>query len=251
MNYNTALSIRHFSDPGFVILMRHLFIHFALTDPLWPRGNELNRAWEQTAAARAMRDLGYMQRGRTALVVGSAMDLLAYLLTDYIDEVVRTTEPQEPPLAIRPWRRDRQTVLTNASALPQRTFDVVLISEELSELGSMDRVAARMKELAGCVNDGGLMVVLTEIQANQSRTNGFENKVFFTQQQVQDHIISPTGLIPIDRPQLDIDDETRSTSYPFEEAATKGIRKTNLMLSKDDLVWTSACIVLKKKQVLP
>lgn len=88
------------------------------------------------------------------------------------------------------------------------------------------------------------MVVLTEIQANPSKTSGFENKIFFTQQQVYDHIISPTGLIPIDQPQLDIDDETRSTSYPFEEAAIRGIRQRNLMLAKDDLEWTSACIVL-------
>jgi hypothetical protein len=250
MNYNTALSIRHFSDPGFVILMRHLFIHFAVTNPLWPRGNELNRAWELTAAARAMRDLGYMQQGRTALVVGGAMDLLAYLLTDYIDEVVRTTEPKEPPLAIRPWRRDHHTVLTNTATLPQRKFDVVLVSEELSELGSMERVSARMREIAGCVNDGGLLIVLTEILANPSKTIGFQNKVFFTETQVQEYIVSPTGLIPIDQPQLDIDDQTRSTAYSFEEAATKGIRQTNLMLSKDDFAWTSACIVLRNKPIV-
>ena len=246
MKYNTALSLKHFRDPGFSLLMRHIHIHFAISHPEWPTGNELNRAWELTAAARAIRDFGYMQSGKTALVVGGGMDLLAYVLTDYLDGVWRTTSPEDPPVSGIRWRPRRLHALPVGSPVPHERFDVVLVAGELSEFGSLAEVSERVSALSRSLKSGGLLVVLTEILDTESVDRGFPNKRFFTKQELTDYVITASRLSPVDHPDFAVDELTRRTAYPFEEAVKSGIRQTNLMLTSGDMAWTSACIVLRK-----
>jgi hypothetical protein len=244
MNYNSVLSIKHFSDSGFCLLMRHLFVHHAASDPFWPRGNELSRAWELTAAARAMRDLGYMDHGKRALVVGGGMDLLTYLLTDYLHEVVVTKKPEEEPLSIRRWHRDRMRILSAEEKPAAKSFDIILVAEDISQRSSIASSAQRIAEISEFLKSDGVLIVVIEVLDRTSVSNSLLGKVFFSPDEIVSHIVLPSGLVPVDQPDLEIDEATRKTAYSFEEAAGSGLRPTSVMLFTEDMSWTSACLVL-------
>ena len=265
MNYNSVLSLSHFSDPSFRQDAIDIFRHFATINPSFPEGSENAKIWETVQAWRALRDLGALGDNAEVLGVGAGAEPLVFWLTSHVKRVFATDLYE----TTTEWKEAAPVMLNNPGALcpgmmpfninrlvvqymnaldlkyEDNSFDGIFSCGSIEHFGSLDNVARASAEMGRVLKPGGILSLSTEFRISGPEGIGIPGAILFTPDMIEQTIVRPSGLEWVDR--LDpIDESVVDYCYPLLDAIEKGTRPRSICLTHADYIWTSVSICLRK-----
>lgn len=267
MQYNTSLSIEHFSDPAFAAEMREVFPHIAIEKPDFPVGHEIAKAWEVTMAIRAFRRFGVLRSNAEMLGVGAGSELTLYYLTRHVRRVFATdrfadsgvwSDTAQGSMLVAPERyappgynwEPRRLVVQHMDACDLRyednSFDGVFSCGSIEHFGTLDSVAVAAREMGRVLKPNGVLAISTEFRLEGPPTDGVPGAIIFTPEMLERAVIKPSGLVAVDAPAYATSARTFDLAYPLVEAIQQGIRIPSVALTHEGFRWTSVSIVLRK-----
>lgn len=271
--HNKACNLEDFSRPELRGLIRAIYpTHIDLFGPSFPSGHEDRKCWEVAMAVRAMRDGGALHRRAEVLGVGAGTEATLFWLTRaarrvfatdlYLDpggwsHVAHTGMLVDPGrYASFPWN-PRRLVVQHMDALDlayeDGSFDAVFSSSSIEHFGDLDAVRRAVAEAHRVLRPGGILSLATELRL-EGPPPGLPGILMFDRAQLESAVLD-AGAWGWLGPPLDtaVSAATRAVEVPFSEAIEdieqgrpQYSRYPHLVLSRDELRWTSVHLALRK-----
>jgi SAM-dependent methyltransferase len=187
------------------------------------------RDWECAMALRTFDDFGLLEPGNLICGVGAGTAAATFALADrgcivfatdrYLDITPRS-HMAPASMMVRPGQYTRRpigrgsVIPVHADArtlgLPSNHFDAVFASGEIARLGSPTDLAAAMEEVGRVLKPGGVASVVAEFRLEgPNGIDSFEDDfLLLTPDLVEKHIVGPSGLELLDRPDFTISEST-------------------------------------------
>lgn len=273
--------IEDFADPELRRIIRSVFEHeLRRFGPSFPDSVEYRKHWEVAMTARTFEAAGLLNRATTLLGVGAGNEPTIFWLTNHARQVVATDlylerddwdasasvgmlmEPER--YWPGPWE-PRRLVVQHMDALdlryPDGTFDGVFSASSIEHFGDLPDVERSLREIHRVLRPGGVATISTEYRL-AGPPPGLPGILMFDRRQLE-QLIAASGLellAPID---LSHSERTRAGVQAFAgsaadvraHVATHGeivfheldwSRYPQLVLSQEELVWTSVHVALQK-----
>jgi SAM-dependent methyltransferase len=266
MRYNKALSLSDFSNPAFRNLTREVFAHWSDNYPNFPDQLEQAKVWEVCQAVRGLADHGALSGEKEVLGVGAGHEHTVFYLTKFVKRVFATdlyhsdTEWQEAPskmltnpetFAVPSLKWSPKRLVTQyMNALDLRfedeSFDGIFSCGSIEHFGSLENVAMAAREMGRVLKRGGILALSTEYRVSGPDGDGIPGAILFTAEMLQDYIIGPSGLVPVDPFDGQVEEETSREAYPLEAALRGERRDRSIALTSGGYLWTSAALCLRK-----
>jgi SAM-dependent methyltransferase len=130
---------------------------------------------------------------------------------------------------------------------PDESFDGLFSCGSIEHFGGREDVARAAAEMARVTKPGGIVTLATEFRVDGPPGLGFEGTVLFTPEMVEDWIVRPSGLRPVDPIDFRVSPRTVSHAYPLREAVQQGIRQVSIALTAEGYTYTSIFLALRKE----
>ena len=266
INYNKSLSLEDFSDPEFRDLARAIFSHWCHDYPDFPNGVEKAKVWEVCQAFRGLADHGALGDDKEILGVGAGHEQTVFYLTNFAKRVFATDlydvdtvwqeakidmlkRPEKMPVQGIAWR-PRRLVTQYMDALDLRyedeSFDGIFSCGSIEHFGSLENVSKAAREMGRVLKPGGIVTLSTEYRVRGPEGIGIPGAILFTADMLEQYIVRPSGLTPVDPFLKEVDEATISEVYALEEALKVGQKNRSICLEHGDYVWTSASLCLRR-----
>lgn len=287
IGHNRLCNVEDFEEPGLRAAIRDVFSHeITRLGNEFPRGFEYRKYWEVGMAARALVELGAAHSDAEILGVGAGNEPTIFWLSNRVKRVFATdiyadegswSESSHASMLVDPgahwpfaWN-PRRVVVQHMNGLnleyEDNTFDGVFSSSSIEHFGTLDDVAQAASEICRVLRPGGIASVSTEFLL-EGPSMGWEGCLMFDRETLRRRIFDPlpwTLVSPLD---TTFSPATRASEVPFDEAAGDVARHVaqhgclvfheltfsrypNIVLRKDDLVWTSVHLCLRKDKGQP
>lgn len=231
------------------------------------------KTWEIAQAYHAMTHLVDTTARARVLGIGAGQEPTGYLMTNHAEQVFMTdmylepgvwtsTAPNrmltEPELGAESWVRwdPKRLVVQHMDAralrYPDNFFTGIYSSSSVEHFGTHAQIAQAMREAGRVLAPGGVLTLTTEYRLDgPAGKPGWPGVMVFTEQQLYDVLIAPTGcdlVAPLD---LTMDDDTLATAYALEAYIAR-IRaglpapEPHIVVTHQGFTFTSVHIVLRK-----
>jgi SAM-dependent methyltransferase len=152
-----------------------------------------------------------------------------------------------PPLQWNPQRLIVQHMNALELRYPDESFDAIFSCGSIEHFGELEDITCAAREMGRVLKVGGLLTLATEFRISGPKDkHGIPGALIFSPEMLCEHIIRPSGLIPVDSIDFHVSRETAELAYPLEEAVLSGIRNPSVALAQDGLTWTSIFLALRK-----
>jgi SAM-dependent methyltransferase len=271
LSYNKLCDVEDFGDPELRGVIRDVCAYdVERFGPTFPRGREYRKYWEIAMAVRALRDYGALGSTAEVLGIGAGIEPTIFWLTRHARRVFATDLYLEPgdwaytaqtPMLVDPgefapysWN-PRRLVVQHMNALELRyedgSFDGIFSSSSIEHFGTLEDVRRSAEEMFRVLKPGGVAAISTEFRL-AGPAPGLPGILMFDELQLHASVVGDlrwTLVSPLD---LSLSSETYESGVPFEEAAADvragrdWSRYPHIVLTQDDLVWTSVHLTLQK-----
>lgn len=218
------------------------------------------KAWEWAQGLYALKQLGLLHEDATAVGVGAGIEKILFHLTNFVHMVYATdiygeggfseetaygemlTHPER--YCAIPFRPDHLTVMYMDGRqldFPDNQFDFAFSFSSIEHFGGHAAAAQAMREMARVVKPGGYIVITTEVVVN-----GLHHAEFFLPHELEQYLITPTGLNLIEEIDYTLSNETLATVVDFEKADHSHVLP-HILCKYGNVYWTSVCFVLEKQ----
>lgn len=227
--------------------------------------------WEIAMSVRALRRFGALHDDALILGVGAGTEVTSFYLTNHVKLVFATdlyldagewssyapsdmlTNPGK--YAPGPFREDHLIVQhMNGCRLkyPDNTFDGIYSSSSIEHFGSLDAIQTAAAEMGRVLKPGGILTLATEYKViGPARGNGWDinNTMIFSQDMIQEVIVSASGLQPVDEIDIHISDDTMKCTRDLMELLESGIPEhcPNVMIAYKGYIFCSIHLTLRKE----
>ena len=234
----------------------------SLMDEMGESGHRTARhrkAWEWSQGLYALKKLGLLHKNATAIGVGAGIEKILFHLTNYIDMVYATdiygeggfsdetaygdmlTHPER--YCNIPFRPNGLTVMYMDGRqldFPDNYFDFAFSFSSIEHFGGHQAAAQSMREMARVIKPGGYVIITTELVIN-----GLSHDEFFLPHELENYLITPSGLQLIEEIDYTLSDQTLRHLVDFE-APDYHHKLPHILCRVGDICWTSICLVLEK-----
>jgi SAM-dependent methyltransferase len=225
------------------------------------RTRKHRKAWEWAQGVYALQHLNLLRQDATGIGVGAGVESVLFYMANQIKMVYATdiygegtfaevtahadmmTDPAR--YAWIPFRQDHLTVLHMDGLnleFPDNHFDFAFSFSSIEHFGGHAAAARSVREMGRVIKPGGVVVLTTEVTLN-----GQTHEEFFLPAEIQQFLIDATGLLPIEDIDYTISAQTLANVVDFD-APDLTTRVPHIVLKKDNVCWTSICLVLQKPE---
>jgi SAM-dependent methyltransferase len=263
MRLNKVLNIEDFDDPAFAATMGEVLASYP------GKFKREAKWWEITQTVRALRKCGVLRRDAEVLGVGAGGEATTFYLTNHVRRVFSTdlyadgvwTQVAPPTMLVNPgaklppgtrWDRRRLVVQHMDGRelhYPDETFDGIYSNGSVEHFGSGPEDAAKaLREMGRVVKRGGVVTLSTEFRLRDPGDSriGIPGAVLFSPAMVQEYLIGPSGLRPVDPIEYRVSPATLALAYPLTEAIGGHDRDPSVALTYEGFSWTSIFLALVK-----
>lgn len=264
MHLNKPLDLADFDDPELAGVMRQ--IHgWAAADPI----TRYAKGWEMGMTVLALQRHGALRPDAELLGVGAGREPTLFYLTTRCRRVFATdmyagsgswVADAAPAMLVNPegvlpqpnpYPFDRRRLVVQHMdgrdlRYPDGSFDGLFSCGSIEHFGNREDIARAAREMARVTKPGGIVTLATEFRIDGPPGDGIPGTVLFSPDMVQDWIVRPSGLQPVDPLDFRVAPATIEHVYPLEEAVHKGIRPISIALSAGGYRFTSIFLALRK-----
>jgi SAM-dependent methyltransferase len=248
-------------------VMRETHPHQVASHPHFPAGRETRKVWEVAMAVRGLRDFGALRPDAEILVVGAGRESTIFYLTNQVRRVFATdlygdagawragapetmlTDPERCAPAGFPWH-PRRLVVQHMDGRSLRyedgVFDGIVSLGSIEHFGDLTAVAQAAREMGRVLKPGGVLTLATELKLSPADGMGWPGVILFTPGQLEQCIIEPSGLEPVDAPEYDVSLETMKTAFPLARLVAGESRFPSLVMEHDGYRFGSVMMTLIK-----
>ena len=248
--------------------------------PQYPRGVEYRKHWEVAQALRALAHGGGIRSDAQILGIGAGNEPTIFVLTNYVQRVFATdlylddgwTESANVGMLTKPgaswpgpWH-PRRLVVQHMNALDLRyedgTFDGAFSSSSIEHFGTLDDVAASLREAFRVLKPGAIYALSTEFRL-AGPPPGLPGILMFDWKELQRVVFGSAPWEVVGPVQIPGEQDTPDPVVSFEAAArmvqshvaTFGEihwdrldwpEHPQVRLRHGDLIWTSVSVALRK-----
>jgi SAM-dependent methyltransferase len=275
---NKLCEAEDFVDPELLAIIREMHpADVARYGPDWPRSQEMRKQWEVAMAVLAFRRQGVLREDAIVLGIGAGVETTLFYLANHVRWVFATdlyadagkhwrqdappamlTDPEsQSPFPIRPGHLITQNMDGRKLRHEDNTFDGIFSSSSIEHFGGWSDVAAAAREMGRVLKPGGMLSLSTEYRLSGPGKGPAPQVLAFDAAELQELIIEPSGLEPVDDLQTGISNRTLSKVVGHQEQVenvTRFLRgkethwKTfpHIVLEAAGYRWTSVHLALRK-----
>jgi hypothetical protein len=215
------------------------------------------KAWEYALCIKGLTDLGLIDSNAVGLSIGAGSESPLYYFANHIKKMVATDLYNNPnhegnpamvanPQAFAPfaYREDHLEVLVmpgDCLRFPDDTFDFIFTLSSIEHFGSRETQKKSIDEMARVMRIGGVACIITELIL----TDGMDQE-YFSLEEIRSMFLSHAKLELVGG-DPDFSISKSLVDYPTDLLRSRNINKSpHIVLRRDDLLWTSFCMFLKK-----
>lgn len=270
--YSGVCNLEHFEHddltPVFADMMPELFPSSDSGDvpETVPPGRQRRKAWEMAMSVRSLQDLGALRDGAQILGAGAGREWTGFYLTRFA--TVHMTdlyagehgwENAQRDMLIDPdprrdgdWVRERlivQHMDMRSLRYADGTFDGVFSSSSIEHIGTLEDMAAAAAEMGRVLKPGGVLTLATEFKLDGDGS-GFPNVHLFTEDELQQFVVEPSGCEMAGEPAFDASEATRKAALVLSKANLEADRyeRPHVVFINRGLTFTSVFLTLRKPE---
>lgn len=270
LGYNKLCELEDFRDPELAELIRDMFPRrLASYGATFPAGREYRKYWEVAMAARSFRDFGALHRNAEILGVGAGVENTLHWLTRHVRAVHATDTYLRDDqwstfagaeLMLDPERtfsgewNPRRLVVQHMDRCALRyedeAFDGVFSSSSIEHFGEVQDVRRSLAEICRVLRPGAIAAISTEFRLS-GPPPGLPDVLMFDAGELRS-LIDGLPWEPVSPLSLEVSPATLESAVAFELAAAdvragrEWSQWPHLVLSADELLWTSVHLTLRK-----
>jgi SAM-dependent methyltransferase len=237
LGFSKVVDIDDFSNPELREIIRDMYPAAVAESSAFPDGYEHRKQWEYAMCYRTFRNAGILTRRSRVLGVGAGREDTLYYLTKFVREVVATDlyvgseswgdfapiQMLSNPAQFSPYPdfEPARLIVNNMDARDLRysdeSFDAVFSLGSIEHFGSFDDIAQAAAEMGRVLKPGGVLSLATEYRIHGPEGGtGSDGLRFLGLDELQKHIVRPSGLELVDPIQIEQSPKTLSNVYPVQ-----------------------------------
>ena len=283
LHHTKPLDLADFRHPELIRWVREVYSHERRRfGPRFPDGCEDRKQWEVAMIIRALADYGAIRPDSVLLGVGVGNDPTSFYLTDHVRRVYATdlylaedglwkeadiSMLRDPglnwPFSWKPRRLVTQHMSGRSLMYEDNTFDGVFSAGSIEHFGTLEEIREAAGEAHRVLKPGGIFAFTTELRID-GPGHGGPGLIYFTPDLIGKYLVGDLSWDVMDSGGYEVSSATKQTVVSQRAAVQhfmahvrkygrflyhqyKQVSYPIVTMEDDGYVWTSVCLVLRKR----